>query len=246
LDILVNCPLQPVRDPKRLDFLIKSLSSLLDYYETLFTSALDADIQSNKKQIEKELREFIDIYKWQDDNYWSLKLSIQKSNRTLLRTIRKFKSYLKTPVDFERLVKASTTDGGAIIRFESSSNKKTLLNYFKLSESTMTVFGGDSEIVCEKYLKKMLKLARKVLTVKFAKNRLNRSISVLSTRIHERYADLEKETKLLNSRYASTGKDKELGKKLKKEFKYLNQEKLKFLSDLIKELSAIGISYRRG
>lgn len=242
MDILVNCPLQPVRDPKRLDFLIKSLSSLLNYYETLFTSALDADIQSNKKQIEKELREFIDIYKWQDDNYWSLKLSIQKSNRTLLRTIRKFKSYLKTSVDFERLVKSSTD--GATIRFESSNNKKTLLNYFKLSELTMT--GGDSEIVGDKYLKKMLKFARKVLTLKFAKNRLNRSISVLSKRIHERYADLEKETKLLNNRYASTGKDKELGKKLKKEFKYLNQEKLKFLSDLIKELSAIGISYRRG
>lgn len=224
LQILLLFPIQPSPASSRLKYLTRTLSSLLNYYESLFTKALETDMQSNKKEIEKELRDFVGIYKWQDANYWSLKQSIQKSNRVLLRTIRKFKSYLKTPVEFDRLIKLSPP--------LCPSNHKLLVKYFKLNDIS-------SE---ESYLKKMFKFSRRLLTAKFAKNRLNRSIESLTSRIQERYSSLDKETKALNVRFASATKDKEATAKLKKEFKYLNQEKLKFISDLIKELAAIGNS----
>lgn len=183
---------------------------------------------ANKKEIEKELREFIGIYKWQEANYWSIKMSVQKSNRVLLRTIRKFKTYLRSPVEFARLIRLAAP--------LPASNHRFLLDYFKVNEIQQENIDNDGL----KYSKRMHKLTRKLLTAKFAKNRLNRSVEMLTVKIQQRYAGLEKETKILNSKFAASAKDKEALPKLKKEFKYLNQEKLKFVSDTIKELTAIG------
>lgn len=219
-----------VSSPARLKFLIKSLSALVNYYESLFTSALETDMLANKKEIEKELRDFIGIYKWQEANYWSIKMSVQKSNRVLLRTIRKFKTYLRSPVEFARLIRLAAP--------LPASNHRFLVDYFKINEIERENVNDNDDGL--KYSKRMHKLTRKLLTAKFAKNRLNRSVEMLTGKIEQRYAGLEKETKMLNSRFAASAKDKEALPKLKKEFKYLNQEKLKFVSDTIKELTAIG------
>lgn len=216
-------PIEPNVSRSRLNCLIKSLSSVLNYFDLLFTKPLEFDMDKNKKEIEKELREFIGIYKWQEANYWSLKQSIQKSNRVLLRTIRKFRSYLKEPINFEHLVKANSV---------SPSNHKFLEKFYKIND-----LNQQSE---DTYFKKMDKFVRKLLSSKFAKNRLNQSIEKLNEKIRERNLSLNREIKSLSTKYASAGNDKETVVKLKKEFKYLNQEKLMFVSDLLKELSAIG------
>ena len=61
--------------------------------------------------------------------------------------------------------------------------------------------------------------------------------------VRSRFDDLLTETRQLNNQFVS---DKKNADKYKKEFKYLNQEKLKFMSDLIKKLSLMGLSYRKG
>lgn len=226
LQLLTGLPLDPAPQQSRLNFLTKSLSSLVNFYEKLFSKALDTDMETNKREIEKELREFMAIYKWQEANYWSIKQSAEKSNRVLLRTMRKFKAYLRSPVDFERLIVKVSPPRPPI------SNHRLLIDYFK----TDTNHDENSD----KYVRKMVKFSRKLLGAKFTKNRVNRSIETLTTRISDRFSSLEKETRTLNSRYAGSAKDKEASAKLKKEFKYLNQEKLRFVSDLIKELTAIG------
>lgn len=228
LNLFSKFTLPNLVESAKLDQLLKCLWSVYAFNEALFTKRVEAQLNANKKQIESELKDFIKIYKWQDANYWSLKQSITKSNKTLLKVIRKFKTFLKNPIEFERLVNNSTC--GELI----AEPNKALVQSYKLDPTSTTL----------QYTDKMHKFCKKLLTYKFNRNRLNRSVYELAERIRIRYADLDKETNVLNQKVCT--KDKELVKKFKKEFKYLNQEKLKFISDLIKELSSIGISYRKG
>ena len=114
------------------------------------------------------------------------------------------------------------------------------------------------------YYLKSLKFCKKLLNLKFNKNSFNKSISKFSIQVYERFNGLERETKALLAttvtvpskqtdgststlnRENKSEVNKELDKKAKKDFKSLNQQKLKFISDLLKDLANLGLSYRKG
>ena len=58
--------------------LVDMLGSLIGYYQSLFTRLIEHEMSETRRQVKKELKDFIDIYKWQDWNYLSLKQSIDK------------------------------------------------------------------------------------------------------------------------------------------------------------------------
>jgi midasin len=228
------------------------LYSLINYYDVLFTKFIESQLNETRKQIKKELKEFIDIYKWQDWSYMSLKQSITKVNKTLFKTIRKFKLFLDEQVDFNKIIK---TNIFSIDLAKLGAVNKSLNNFHRL-EITLENDGSN-------YYSKAFKFCKKMLNVKFNKNNFNKSVANLSTKLYERFVDLDKETKRLLSTTVTTNsqetkkgsaqkdsnlkeENKELAKKHKKDFKYLNQQKLKFISDLLKELTSIGLSYRKG
>ncbi len=236
------------------------LSSLINYHHTLFFNLIEHELDEVRKTGKKELKDFISIYKWQDWNYLSLKQSIDKVNRTLFKTMRKFRVFLEQQVDFNKLIKTkvSIVDAAKLNIFSKQLNNFHRLQPFIESENNQ---------IADNYYFKAFKFCKKVLNVKFNKNVFNKSIANRAFRIYGMFNELEKETKALlsatvvppkansiASKANAANKDgkqmaevnKELAKKHKKDFKYLNQMKLKFISDLLKELTSLGLSYRKG
>ena len=221
------------------------LHSLINYYRTLFSTLIYQDLFEMQKQIRKELKDFVDIYKWQDWNFMSLKQSINKVNKTLFKTMRKFRVFLSEQIDFNKLIrtKVFVIDASQL----SLLTRKYLNNFHRLE----FVFNGAGDDI---YLSKAVKFSKKLLNLRFNKNSFNKTLTQFARQIYERFVDLDKETKALLSSVVQSDGDKakqsevnkQLVKKHKKDFKYLNQQKLKFISDLIKELTELGLSYRRG
>ena len=75
---------------------------------------------------------------------------------------------------------------------------------------------------------------------------MNERIEELSEEVRVNFAELERETNALKSSLDSAKANKEQKEKLKKEAKSLMNQKNKFLSDMLKQLSEMGVSYRRG
>ena len=97
------------------------------------------------------------------------------------------------------------------------------------------------------YLSKMEKFAKKILVKKFYKSNIFNSIIDFSLNTYDRYLELDVSTNnLANQSRNLTKKEKDLTDKLKKDAKNLNAQKCKFLSDLMKELNFMGLSYRKG
>jgi midasin (ATPase involved in ribosome maturation) len=246
------------KQDKQLQKLVDILSSLINYHQTLFVKLIESELNDVRKTVKKELKDFISIYKWQDWNYLSLKQSIDKVNRTLFKTMRKFRVFLEQQVDFNKLVKTKIS---IVVPSKLGAVNKYLNNFHRLQPLIET----ENNSVADGYYFKAFKFCKKVLNIKFNKNLFNKSIANRTTRIYGMFNELEKETRNLLSATvippkatataaSAANKDdkqmvkvnKELAKKHKKDFKYLNQMKLKFISDLLKELTSLGLSYRKG
>lgn len=62
----------------------------LHAYYSQFRPDCEKRIKELRKPIEKNLKDFVKINEWHDINYWSIKESIDKARRVLMKNIRKF------------------------------------------------------------------------------------------------------------------------------------------------------------
>jgi midasin len=223
-------------NPKaRITELKNSLHSIVSFFDTVFSKLILDDILKNKKSIEKELKDFVAIHRWQDANYWSLKQSTAKSREKIFKTAKKFRVYLNQKLDFNKLVNSSMLN----VCFLMNNTENKLNKTFKL--------GDLAQKKNSKFLGEMEKFTKKILTEKFFKTNFFDSITEYSTNLYERYLDLDVSTNSLTNQSKSlTKKDKELTDKLKKDAKNLNSQKCKFISDIMKDLNFMGLSYRKG
>ena len=222
----------------KLDFLLNSLYSVYNYYDEIFSKLVLEDVLAKKKVIQKEIKDFIDIHKWRDANYWALKQSTVKFKNTLFKTTKKFRSYLNNKLDFASLL--------SLKNFKHITEEHSKLNHInKKFNFSQTNFIVDS-IETKKHFNKMEKFCKKILIKKFSKNTFNRSISEYTFEIYSRYLDLDKASQSIIENLANSKKDKEATEKLKKDSKNLNSQKFKYISDLIKDLNFMGVSYRKG
>ena len=74
-----------------------TLASLYSFYSQ-FISEVKNRFESQCTPIEKELKDFVSISKWNDVNYWRLKDSVEKSHRTIHKYVRKYQEVLNEPV----------------------------------------------------------------------------------------------------------------------------------------------------
>ncbi len=89
---------------ERRECLLHSLWNVYNYFDVLYSQVIRANSAEKKGRVEKELKEFIQICRWQDFNYWALKSSVVKFNRGVFRIIRQFRVYLRQSVDLGSLV----------------------------------------------------------------------------------------------------------------------------------------------
>ncbi|XP_028903180.1 midasin isoform X2 [Ornithorhynchus anatinus] len=78
------------------DGLCSVLWNLYHYYKQ-FLEPVQARLAGLRRPLEKELKEFVKISKWNDVSFWSIKQSVEKTHRTLFKFMKKFEVVLGEP-----------------------------------------------------------------------------------------------------------------------------------------------------
>jgi len=89
-------------------------------YYIQFLPAVQEMLSTGRGPIEKELKDFVKLTKWEDRGYYALALSAEKTHRKLHKLIRKYDDLLKRPV-IELLMKQSLRMGSQMLTSLSSS-----------------------------------------------------------------------------------------------------------------------------
>lgn len=199
-------------------------------YYNFYSSFIAETINNHKNSIEKELNDFIKICRWQDMNYWALKSSTEKANKTLLKIIKKFRMYCNQIV--LDILSTQNLNKLSVKRIPKIPRK---FDYFVNIAYDEMMKNNE----WNQYFPKCLKFMEKLINKK-AYFKLNQSIKSFIQRF-----DSAKEafnTKHLESNCNNNKNDE----KKKQSIRYINSLKNKFLSDMFKDLNFIGLSYRKG
>ncbi|GLH08474.1 Midasin [Gryllus bimaculatus] len=99
LDILFSfhCHAIHLSNSSRQSNLVNILWNVHQYYNQ-FSEQIALKIHDLRAPIEKKLRDFVKIARWNDINYWAVKKAVEKTRRTLLKYVREFEAILKQPV----------------------------------------------------------------------------------------------------------------------------------------------------
>ncbi|XP_074663211.1 midasin-like [Tubulanus polymorphus] len=207
------------------------LWNLYQFYSQ-FQTNVDAKIASLRSPIEKELKGYVKIARWNDINFWAMKQAAEKTHRTLQKHMKQYETVLHQPV--RTLL---------IDQKESLSEKKikipvTDVNLYITSEMILSVLSTEEGSVLNRLpslQSRMMKHCRSIFIQCNYKSMIESvdqfTGDIIST-VHElQAADL-----------TQVG-DKE---KQKAEAKHLNLRKRKALAELFKYLTTLGLSYRKG
>jgi len=69
--------------------MIASMYSLMQFYSQ-FETPINDYITSKSKSIEKELKNYVKIARWNDVNFWAVKASVDKAHKTVAKHMREY------------------------------------------------------------------------------------------------------------------------------------------------------------
>lgn len=153
------------------------------FYEQ-FEVFINQQIQSIRKPIEKEMKEFFRIQQWKDTNYYALKGSIEKCQKFLFKSMKKYKQSLNQPIDkllslyqitFDKFLSKSD-DFYRLIQLKLSKNlvQSSLLGPMKsdtnsINQLSSTIHSMNSPTTDRKELKQIYTEKRQLLSQLFKK-----------------------------------------------------------------------------
>lgn len=79
------------------DVIIAVLWNLYNYYAQ-FISNVETKIKNLRSPIEKKLKDFVKIARWNDINYWAVKETVEKTHKILHKYIKEFEVQME--IDF--------------------------------------------------------------------------------------------------------------------------------------------------
>lgn len=225
------------------------LSSLLwnlHKYYSQFSDCIQTRISQLRQPIEKELKDFVKISKWNDVSFWSIKQSVEKTHRTLFKFVKKFEEALNGP-SVPALVEQGSS--ASLDSVDSNPEETPIHRVHQALKSAMPGKGrelqdeGPEEGVDASSLqarlpvlsKKMKKMCVQLLK-KSPMPELAEDLDCFTGEVINNLRDLQSLT-------IDTSAEKE---KQKAEVKHILQQKQRALSDLFKILREIGLSYRKG
>ncbi|XP_064629159.1 midasin-like [Lineus longissimus] len=224
---LLHEPSTPVQDKA-----IRILWNIFKFYSQ-FTANLDANAARQRTPIEKDLKGFVKIARWNDVNYWAVKQATEKTHRTLHKNIKKYQAILMQPANRFFIDKEEKHD-------ESSQSQQTgvkVMLYLTpkdaMGVNEVSVPEGSS--ATPSFYQKMCRLSKKIIK-KVPYTNLVESVDFFVGDVIESVHELQ----ALDVTQISD-KDKQ-----KSEAKLIHQRKRKGLADLFKALSDLGLSYRKG
>ncbi|KAF4099466.1 hypothetical protein G5714_019592 [Onychostoma macrolepis] len=229
-----------------------SLCSLLwnlNKYYTQFSESVQAKITQLRSPIEKELKDFVKISKWNDVSFWSIKQSVEKTHRTLFKFVKKFEAALKEPCA-PCLVEQGSSSGMDDV--DSQPEETPLHRVHRALRAALPGKGrdlqadGPEELSSDKE-PSSLQARLPVLTRKMKKLCVQllkkTTLPELSEDLDQFTAELITNVQALQSLTVDRSMEQE---KQKAEVKHILLQKQRALADLFKMLAQIGLSYRKG
>uniref|UniRef100_K9J478 Midasin n=1 Tax=Desmodus rotundus TaxID=9430 RepID=K9J478_DESRO len=237
------------------DSLCSVLWNLYHYYKQFF-DRVQAKIVELRSPLEKELKEFVKISKWNDVSFWSIKQSVEKTHRTLFKFMKKFEAVLSEPCrssltesdteeqpDFLAQPTEAATSEASPIQNLNKALRETLLARPAAVEATVpeqcqgAPFPLEGELLYR--LPKLMKRMRKICLTLMKDSHLPHLVESLDQFTGEVISSVSK----LQSLKVEPSAEKE---KLRSEAKHILMQKQRALADLFKYLANMGLSYRKG
>ncbi|XP_068698835.1 midasin-like [Montipora foliosa] len=226
------------------------LWNLYSYYKQ-FIPCVEQSLKEAKNPIEKELKDFVKIAKWNDSNFWAMKQAADKSHYTLNKFVRKYESSLDEPV-VKTLMNVQKTLSSSEEKAQIESHERRALqtewfispDHLKVYCSKGLQFAsffegvGLSLAASHTRLPKLYQRMRKLSAQMLNQRRYMLRVMSLDTFTGE-VINSSNELQALDVSNQPKEKQPEMRK-------HIQQRKRKSLSDLFKTLSSIGVSYRKG
>ncbi|XP_069866566.1 midasin isoform X1 [Dipodomys merriami] len=238
------------------DSLCSVLWNLYHYYKQFFDRVQDKIVEL-RSPLEKELKEFVKVSKWNDVNFWSIKQSVEKTHRTLFKFMKKFEAVLSEPCqsclvesdkeeqpDFLPRPTDEVTSELSCIQSLNQALKEILLARSTTGQATVPEhcqstgpFSVEGELL--RRLPKLLKRMRKMCLTFMRESPLPNLVEGLDQFTGEVIASVN----ALQSLKVDPSAERE---KQHSEAKHILMQKQRALSDLFKHLAKTGLSYRKG
>ncbi|XP_051581140.1 midasin isoform X2 [Myxocyprinus asiaticus] len=230
------------------DLLCSLLWNLYKYY-TQFSESIQSKITQLRSPIEKELKDFVKISKWNDVNFWSIKQSVEKTHRTLFKFVKKFEAALKEPCTPCLVEQGSNSSMDEV---DAQPEETPLHRVHRALRGALPGKGRDlqsdgpeelpSETKPSSLQARLPVLTRKMkkLCVQLIKKT---SLPELSEDLDQFTAEIIGNVQALQSLTVDRSMEQE---RQKAEVKHILRQKQRALADLFKMLSQIGLSYRKG
>ncbi|KAM8810105.1 midasin [Eudromia elegans] len=236
------------------DVLCSILWNLHHYYKQ-FSECVETRITELRQPIEKELKEFVKISKWNDVSFWAVKQSVEKTHRTLFKFMKKFQVVLNEPCQPALVESGKEGQLDCLQKQEEVENTETRVQRLTttirkalcartdadkrgLPEERQDgiIFHAESlQYRLPKLTKKMKKMCVTVME--------NNSFLSLLEGLDQFTGDVIDSVVELQNLTFNQAADKE---KQKSEAKHIQMQKQRALSELFKSLAKTGLSYRKG
>ncbi|XP_034939027.1 midasin [Chelonus insularis] len=210
--------------------------NIYQYYKK-FSTDIKTKINSVKAPIEKKLRDFVKIARWNDINYWSVKTTVEKTHRNLLKFIREYETELNQNISACLIIKPTNCSSEIHI---NSNDIYINPDYFIIldnNENDIKISNIDNSLIERSNLltKKAKKLCKETILMSMYPG-LRVEIDHLIGEFMNRSIELK-----------NMEVDRTLPKqKQKSHAKSILQQKKLALADYFKTLTNIGLSYRKG
>ncbi|XP_060061378.1 midasin [Erinaceus europaeus] len=238
------------------DSLCSVLWNLYHYYKQFF-DRVQAKIVELRSPLEKELKEFVKISKWNDVSFWSIKQSVEKTHRTLFKFMKKFETVLSEPcrsclVESDKEEQLDILPGpteAAVnevspIQSLNRALKETLLARPAVAQIVLPEQSGqgvlppmEGELLHR--MPQLMKRMKKLCLTLMKESCLPHLVEDLDQFTGEVISSVTE----LQSLEVDPSAEKE---KQRSEAKHILMQKQRALSDLFKHLAKTGLSYRKG
>ncbi|KAM6280529.1 midasin isoform 1-T1 [Porphyrio hochstetteri] len=236
------------------EVLCSILWNLYNYYKQ-FSECVEARITELRQPIEKELKEFVKISRWNDVSFWAIKQSVEKIRRTLFKFMKKFEVVLDEPCQPALVEIGKEEQLDCLQKQEESENEETKIQ--RLNNTLRKVLSARADVAkralpaecqdgitfhTESLQYRLPKLTKKMKKMCTTVTENNSFLSLVEDLDQFTGGIIVSVVELQNLTFDQTA-DKE---KQKSEAKHIQMQKQRALSDLFKSLAKTGLSYRKG
>ncbi|XP_067207005.1 midasin [Linepithema humile] len=215
------------------------LWNMYNYYKQ-FVDDVNARIAALKAPIERKLKDFVKIARWNDFNYWAVKEAVEKTHRSLHKFVKEFQDVLKQNVSSCLIVKSGSYV--AEISKDDQNHRKYAISpedftVTKLSQFTdvKTLFTSGLVVKAEALLTKAKQLCKKIILIS--------SYPYIRSELEHFVEGFMEQS----ARLRSMEVDRSLPKgRQKSQAKSILQQKKMTLANYFKTLTRMGVSYRTG